>query len=77
MYMTLKREWPAVDGSKPIEENQTTISAGRYEIERIPQPYGYACSWLVIKGTLIGAAEKSWRDYCDPKHGDSEVVIEE
>ena len=34
-----------------------TIPTGRYEMERIPNPFGCPNPWLVLKGTKIGQAE--------------------
>ncbi len=95
MFMTLKRTWEALDGSKASkgEARVIIIPAGRHEIERVPNPYGHPAPWLVLKGTLIGAAEGSWRQWknggftvSNPDHPDFgkpidwdewEVVIEE
>ncbi len=83
MFMALNREWQAIDASKKTrEERKTTIPPGRHEIERIPNPLGLGGFWLVLKGTLIGAAENSWRQWIREK-GDNEgdrnfdIVIEE
>lgn len=89
--MTTKREWEALNGATtPI--SPATISVGRHEIERVPNPAGHPANWLVLKGTLIGAAEDSWRQWengrlaDDPNHpnygkpvdwGQFEIVIEE
>ena len=96
MFMTLKREWEALDVSKnPI--GKAKIPAGRHEIERIPNPFADASKpgsfWLVLKGTMIGMSEGSWREWMNDgslitnkKHSDFgkpidwqeyEIVIEE
>lgn len=58
---TLKRTWTLLDGS--TADGCVDIEAGRYEIERVPCPYGHPCDWLVIKGTKIGMAEGAWRQW--------------
>ena len=61
--MTLKRVWPAFDAKNNMTET-TTIGIGKHEMERIPNPLGYKnAPWLVLKGTLIGATESSWRQW--------------
>ena len=91
MKMILKKDWNALDGSQS-EFVKITIPAGTHEIERIPNPHGYPGSWLVLKGTKIGASENSWRQWMNgvvadnPEHpefgkpidwGDWEVKIED
>jgi hypothetical protein len=93
MKMILKRNWHALDGSKPSGENYTVIPEGKHEVERIANPYGFSCFWLVLKGTKVGASEGSWRQWVNdgslvtnPKNprfgkpidwGKFEIVIEE
>ena len=94
MLLILKREWEAIDASQGDKRSAyTTIPPGEHEVERIPNPRGYAGNWLVLKGTLIGASEASWRQWSpgqipnvpanDPRHnkiiewGEYEVVIKE
>lgn len=72
MTVTLKRPWEAIDGSKPKGQGTTKIPAGTHEVERIPCPHGYDCNWLVLKGTLIGASEGSWRQWGD----DGAIVVD-
>lgn len=92
MFMTLKRDWEAISVSNNSLIH-VVIPAGRHEIERVPHPFGRKnVFWLVLKGTLTGAAEGSWRQWRNgsitdnPDHpnfgkpinwGDYEVVIEE
>ncbi len=83
--MTLKKDWPATDAKNNI--SATTISIGRHEMERIPNPLGHKdAPWLVLKGTLIGATEGSWRQWTkDSKNPEGplatnpifEIIIEE
>lgn len=82
MHMTLKRDWPALDGSKSIKDNakHTVIPIGRHEVELVPNPYGLGGNWIVLKGTAIGASEASWRQWVNdgsvidnpghPNHGE-------
>lgn len=87
MQMVLRKEWEAIDGSTG---NKTIISAGTHDIERIKNPRGFEAQWLVLKGTVIGGSELSWRQWkngllaCDPQSanygkpiqwGEFEVVI--
>ena len=92
MFMTLKRDHGALDAAGG-RNKRVTILMGRYEIERIPNPlFNNGTFWLVLKGTLVGATEGSWRqwekgqvvdkeghpDFGKPiDWGDFEVVIEE
>lgn len=91
MRLVLKRDWEVLDGSE--KGKAVVISQGCHEIERIPCPNGHPCFWLVLKGTLIGASEGSWREWESgdfterpdhpsygeivADHGEWEVVIEE
>jgi hypothetical protein len=68
MYMTLYNNRSAHDASIERGEpgHNTTIPEGRHEVERIPNPYRHNGShgdWIVLKGTLIGATEESWREW--------------
>ncbi len=40
-----------------------TIEPGTYTVERIPCPTGHNCTWIVLKGTKVGAAEGSIRQW--------------
>lgn len=60
MFMILKRDWPALDASRTTLR-AATIPTGRHEIERVPNPLGFTAPWLVLKGTLVGGSEGSWR----------------
>jgi hypothetical protein len=64
MFMTLKRDWEALDGTDGSLK-KTIIPSGRYEIERIHRPNvpEGETFWLVLKGTKIGASEGSWRQW--------------
>jgi len=74
MQMIVKREWPAYDASTLPPEHMF-IPEGTHEIERIPGPVTGEGFWLVLKGTLIGAAEGFWRDWIDPIWEDYQVQI--
>ena len=60
MYVTLnENETPVMDGETGVHGS---LDRGRYEVERVESPFGIKNSpWLVIVGTLIGAAEVQWR----------------
>ncbi|MDO8594857.1 MAG: hypothetical protein Q7R93_05110 [bacterium] len=88
MHLIVKRQWEVLDGSEPrtAPNRLTKIPPGRYEIERIPNPYGHEAPWLVLKGTKIGGTEGSWRqwenkpgkeDTKPSDWGEFEVVIED
>lgn len=79
MFMTLKRQWEALDGSKERSDpmRKTSIPAGRHEIERIPCPQlNVTANWFVLKGTKIGGAEAFWRQW-EGETDDMQVIIEE
>lgn len=61
MSITLKWECDVLNASNGEKNKTAIIPPGRHEIQRIPNPYGYPSPWLVLKGTLIGAAEDFWR----------------
>lgn len=44
-------------------EANVTIQPGKYEVELIKCPTGFDCNWFVLKGTKIGASERSLLDY--------------
>lgn len=71
MQMILKREWDAIDATNLPERILTKIPAGTHEIEKIPNPAGYSGNWLVLKGTLIGASEGSWRQWAPGQMNDA------
>lgn len=75
MQLIVKREWKAIDG---LDKNKThIIPIGTHEVERIPNPLGYPGYWIVLKGTLIGASEGSWRQWEGNKWGDFEVILKD
>lgn len=39
--------------------HKVVVDAGTYPLVEVPNPYGFATPWLMIKGTQIGAA-KTW-----------------
>jgi hypothetical protein len=61
--MMLKRDWEAKNASDPEKVLDTIIPAGTHEVELIPNPLGYVGSWVVLKGTKIGASEWSWQQW--------------
>lgn len=90
MHMVLKREWTATSAD---DGRAVKIGPGRFEIERIPNPFGHKdADWLVLKGTKTGATKNYWLSWGPNQtlnnpgninHGkvidweDFEVVIEE
>lgn len=65
MFMTLHRDWEALDASDPNNLQKTIIPEGRHEVELIPYPgvKKFQCNWIVLKNSKIGASEKSWRQW--------------
>lgn len=91
IFMTVKRDWEAIDFSKD-EHKPATIPAGRHEMERIDNPKFPGVMLLVLKGTMIGASENPWLQWRNgtlannpdsPNYGkpidwgEFEVVVEE
>ena len=76
MFLILKRDWEAVDATTG-QRVKTSISAGKHEIELVKNPLGFDAPWLVLKGTLIGASEVSWRQWSGPEWDEWQVVIED
>ena len=61
IFATTKREWEMPDAST-LPAKHVNVAAGRYELERIPNPTGTSdCNWLVLKGTKTGMAEGAWK----------------
>jgi hypothetical protein len=89
MRLVLKRDWDVIDAAhlKHSARRNAVIPKGVHEVERIPNPLGHpGAPWLVLKGTLIGATEGSWRQWRNGTlnargepidWGDFEVVVEE
>lgn len=78
MFLTVKRDWQVPDGSKPKGSGErAVIPAGRHEIERVPNPFGHDAPFLVLKGTLIGGTEGSWRQWEGAENGEFQVIIED
>lgn len=75
MQLIVKRDWKALDASKL--NNRLIISIGVHEVERIKNPFGYSGYWIVLKGTLIGASEKSWRQWEDKEWDEFEVILKD
>ncbi|HTM69075.1 MAG TPA: hypothetical protein VL426_07345 [Candidatus Binatia bacterium] len=48
-----------LDGATP-ERECVSVPPGRYELERVPNPYGPGRPWLVLKGSRIGMVERGW-----------------
>ena len=76
LKLIVKREWEVIDAGSPTSAHLLTI--GTHEVERIQNPLGYPDStWLVLKGTKIGAMEGSWRQWEGENWGDFQVIVEE
>lgn len=54
-----------------IAQEQPTlvkIAPGRYELERIPDPFNSGQVMLVLRGTMTGMTERAWRRWLpDPR----------
>lgn len=85
MFITLKRSWdffliPDKNVTDGVHRRYipTNVWPGRYEVERINNPYGYDNSpWLIIKNTKVGLSEKALRLWAGSRWGDLEVVVED
>jgi len=65
MYITLKNELCVLDGTQ--EHKTARMPAGKHELVEIQNPYGHQETWLVVKGTMIGAAKRWWKQLFDNK----------
>ncbi len=75
MFATLKTRWKFRNGK---DRSFVYREAGRYEIERKPNPvFADKGRWLVFKGTEIGAAEGWWREWAGPEWDEMQIIIEE
>jgi len=75
MQLILKRDWKVCNALDLTD--LPTISIGTHEVERIKNPLGYPGYWIVLKGTLIGASEGSWRQWEGEKWNDFEVILKD
>lgn len=75
--MTVRREWElvAADEHGDGKSAPSKLPPGTHDMERIRNPLGYQGFWLVLKGTRLGAAEGSWRQWSDGKYDDDEFGI--
>lgn len=73
MKATTKRKWRLTDGAT---DKHVIIDPGQYELERIRCPLGYDYDWLILKGTLIGAAEVWWRQFSDMRD-EFQIIVED
>ena len=82
MFATLGREWELLDGKT---KHFAKVAPGRYELEKIPNPFGHEASWLVLKGTMVGMTEEAWKQWRNGEGihgkpvdwGEFEIIIEE
>lgn len=65
MQITTYSEFKLLDYSNTGKKEIYILSAGTYEVERIPCPSGHDCFWYVLSGTKIGASENSLRMWED------------
>lgn len=76
IFLETKKIWGFLDGSEKGKVVQ--MPPGRYEVERIPNPFGHEnVDWLVLAGTRLGATELFWRGWENPEDPDLEVIITE
>lgn len=79
IFATLVRDWEMCEAfieRDRYASRKAIIPKGRHELERIPNPLGYPGTWLVLKGTMIGGGENSWKQWQD--HTDEcQVTIED
>ena len=61
IFVVLCRDSDAIDASKGPNE-RVPVSRGTHELKRIGNPFGRGVSWLVLRGTMIGRVEGSWRE---------------
>lgn len=73
MFITTYSDRNFFDASTP-ERLRVNVPAGRYEVERMPNPTGVTGYWLVLKGTKIGIGEQAMRQ-CTPDEYAPEDVI--
>jgi hypothetical protein len=64
IFATLAADWTMIRIDRGRQTEQV-VPAGRYELERIPNPFGHKAPWLVRKeqnqwGNVIGMAETFW-----------------
>jgi len=61
MFALIQSTFGVCDISDPSLKGATRpLQPGRYELEKIPNPYGHAQPWILVRGTKLGMAEKAW-----------------
>ncbi len=77
IFVTTRREWEVYERGDDGKPKRTLLDPGRYQLERIANPFGFDAPWFVLKGTQRGMAEGSWRQWADPGFEEFECVFEE
>lgn len=67
MRMVTKYKLELIDADKWHKggnpDSVVAIEKGTHEVELVKCPTGFDCNWFVLKGTKIGASEKSLLSY--------------
>ncbi len=62
MKAVLKKPFQAVKDWTVRPWKAVILSGKKYQVERISNPTGLGCDWLVLKGTRTGTSEFFWRE---------------
>lgn len=68
MQIQINRQpYKLIDGTadRSAENRVVELPPGVYDVARVPNPFGHAAGWLVLVGTLTGAAELSLRQWVE------------
>ncbi len=76
MYITTKRVWILKNADRSLSGVVPPLPIGRHQMERLSSPAGGGGDWLVLKGTVRGMPESTWKDYVSSSDN-WQIVIEE
>lgn len=76
MFLTLSIPWQFIDADHGFPHTRL-VPPGRYEVERITNPFGYTAEpWIVLKDTKIGGSESFWRWMAEKQWGDFQLHLD-
>lgn len=79
MFVTLFTTWNFWDLDQPEGPTipKIEVAPGRYEVERVPNPWDEQGEWIIIKGTRIGAREDFLRALSDELDPQLRILFED
>ncbi len=63
--VVIRQAYKLIDATNTDDRKYHELQPGEYQVERAANPFGHTdAPWIVLKGTKIGAAEGSIRQWC-------------